>query len=108
MIKVKKLTKEEKQVLTLLDDAKVDDFEKWAQLFIKIPITRIKKAVQKFKKLDLINTMALRDKNDLWYFHTGKVTEDMIDENTKYKRDYGCEKPLLGSLETLEKKIQQR
>lgn len=100
-----KLTKNEKQVLTLLDDTKVDGFEEWAQKYINLPKDRMKKIVEKLKNLELIEIISLADEKDLWYFHTGKVNKEMIDDDLRYKRNYGSDKPILTSSEKLEKKI---
>ena len=43
------LTQEEKQVLTLLNSARVDGIEEWVQKFINLPKDRIHKIVEKFK-----------------------------------------------------------
>jgi len=101
-----KLTQKEKQVLTLLDDAKVEDFEEWVQKFIDLSKSEIQKIVNKFKDLELIEIISLSNEKDLWYFHDRrKVKPDMLDDDLRYKRDYGSDRPILTSSEKLEKKV---
>ena len=91
-----KLTQKEKQVLTLLDDAKVEGFEEWVQKFIDLPKDEIQKIVNKFKDLELIEIISLSDKKDLWYFHDRrKIKPDMLDDDLRYKIDYGSDKSFL-------------
>lgn len=103
-----KLTLEEKQVLTLLDDSKVNGFEKFAQKYLKLPRDKIKKIVEKLKNLELVEIISLVDGADLWYFHMGEVNKEMLDEDLRYKRAYGSDKPILISSEKLEKKVKQK
>jgi len=100
-----KLTQKEKQVLTLLDDAKVEGFEEFVQKFIDLSKAEIQKMVNKFKDLELIEIISLSNDKDLWYFHTGKVNKGMLDDDLRYKRDYGSDSPILTSSKKLEKKV---
>ncbi|MFH1211766.1 MAG: hypothetical protein V1659_02435 [Candidatus Woesearchaeota archaeon] len=99
-----KLTQDEKCVLTLLDDAEVDGFEGLAQRYIQLPKKKIAEIVEKLKNLELVEIIFLADEKDLWYFHTGKVNEEMLDDDLRYKKNYGSDKPVLTSSEKLEKK----
>ena len=91
-----KLTQKEKQILTLLDDAKVEGFEERAQKFIDLPKDKIQKIVNKFKDLKLIEIISLSNKKDLWYFHDRrKIKPDILDDDLRYKLDYGSDKLFL-------------
>ena len=101
-----KLNQKEKQVLTLLDDVKVEGFEEFVQKFINLSKSEIQKIVNKFKELQLIQIITLSDEKDLWYFiDRRKVKQDMLDDDLRYRRDYGSDRPILTSSEKLEKKV---
>ena len=99
------LTKEEKQILTLLNDTPVKDFLDYAQGYINLKRGNIKRIVDKFLNWRFIEILKLKNKNDLWYFHTDKVKEDMIDTSLDYRLKFGSNPPILNAHEKLEKKI---
>ena len=91
-----KLIKEEKQILTLLDCAGVDGIEEWVQKFINLPKAKIGKIVKKFKELGLIEVKYLPNDKNLHYFHDKvRIKPDMLDDDLRFKRDYGSESKLL-------------
>lgn len=89
------LTQEEKQVLTLVGCARVDGIEEWVQKFVDLPKDKIQKHVSKFKQLGLIKKVFMPNEKNLWYFHTTKINPDMLDDDLRFKRDYGSDSKLL-------------
>ncbi len=59
------LTKDEKKVLSLLNDEPAEGFENFAQAYINISKQKIKKIIEKLKKLGLVEIISLKNKDDL-------------------------------------------
>ncbi|MBL7147358.1 MAG: hypothetical protein ISS82_00855 [Nanoarchaeota archaeon] len=93
-----KLSKKEKQVLTILDEFKVGDSLK----FINISKTEKNKVINKLMKLKLIRITKINNKS--WYFHTDKVKEDMIDKDLNHLIKYGS-RPIKTTKKKLEKRL---
>jgi hypothetical protein len=74
------LTIDEKRILTLMDDMRVSDFEDIACKRLKLSKEKVSTIVDKLKKARLVEVMALSDEADLWFFHTAKVTPEMLDK----------------------------
>lgn len=90
------LTQEEKQVLTLVDSARVDGIEEWGLKFIDLPKDKIQKIIRKFKELELIETIFMPNDKHLYYFHDRKkINPDMLDDDLRFKRDCGSDGSLL-------------
>ena len=90
------LTQEEKQVLTLVDSARVDGIEEWVRKFIDLPKDKIQKIVKKLKELGLIEIIFMPNNKHLHYFHDSrKINPDMLDDDLRFKRDYGSDGSLL-------------
>jgi hypothetical protein len=68
----------EKQVLTLMDDAHLTDFVHFAGRYVDATPEKIREIIQKLTKDGLVEI--LEDHDEPHYFHTKKVTRDMIDE----------------------------
>ena len=88
-----KLTQEEKQVLTLLNEVRVDGFEEWAQKFINLPKEKLQKIIKKLKALELVDIISLHDGEVLLYVH-GKINPDMLDDDLRLKVDFGSDSKL--------------
>ena len=89
-----KLSKKEKSILTLLDEATVDidELAKWIVSYVHASREEIEKAVNKFRKAGFIKVLEAEDK--LLYFHTGKVTPAMMDRKLDDKLKNGFEESL--------------
>jgi len=100
-----KLTKKEKAILTLLDEAIVDmdELVKWIVIYVRASREEIEKAVNKFRKAGFIKVLEAEDK--LLYFHTGKVTAAMMDRELDYKLKYGLSPHITTASESLEAKV---
>ncbi len=99
-----KLNKKEKQVLTILDSAKVNGVEELVQKFVWLPKDRIQKIVEKLEKLGLIDIIILPNDNQSYYFHdTRKIKPDMLDDDIRFKRDYGSDSHLLNDSRNLKR-----
>jgi hypothetical protein len=70
---------EDKQVLTLLNEAHVKDFVHYATRYVDLSPDRIRAIVDRFLKEGYVEI--LEDNDELHYFHTRKVTPDMLDEH---------------------------
>jgi hypothetical protein len=103
------LTQNEKKILTLLDETQVKGFEEFAQKFISLSKNKIQEIVNKFKDLKLIDIISLSEKKNLFYFHNRlKVKPDMLDDDLRYKIDYGSDSPILVSSEKIKKNIKSK
>jgi len=100
-----KLSKKEKQVLTLINDIKVESFIEFTQRYIDLSSSEIKKIVKKLLKLELIEIISLTDEKDLWYFHTKQFEKKELDEELYYNVNFGSKKPVLKASQKLEKKL---
>jgi hypothetical protein len=85
------MTKEEKQILTLLDDSPVDNYVEFIKRIVDFPESIIKDLAGRFLKEGLIKKIRIPqgDEEREWFFFTEKVTKDMIDDDVRYKRDMG-------------------
>lgn len=85
------LTKQEKQILSALDDIPTDDVFRIVNKFTKLPEPIIKDTVKKFLKEGFIEIISIpqADKERDWYFHTSKVMDDMLDDDIRYKMHWG-------------------
>ena len=97
------MTKEEKQILTLLDDSPVDNYVEFIKRIIDYPESIIKDLAGRFLKEGLIKKIKIPqgDEEREWFFFTEKVTKDMIDDDIRYKRDMGVylQKEIIYSIE---------
>lgn len=81
------LTSEDRQVLTVLDDAPVEDYVHFVGRHVELSSENIRKSVEKLKREGLVEV--LEDNDILRFFHTKKVTKDMIDEALDHALRYG-------------------
>jgi len=88
---MEKLTKKEKDILTLMDDSLVNGFIEFTKKFMEYPEKDIKKIVSKLISKNYIKIVTTPNENNKieWYFHTEKVKPNMINDNLRYKKDYG-------------------
>tara|TARA_Y100000310_G_scaffold239123_1_gene242681 strand:- start:10746 stop:11579 length:834 start_codon:yes stop_codon:yes gene_type:complete len=97
------MTKKEKQILTLLDDSRVNNYIEFIKKITDYPEPIIKDLAERFLKEGLIKKIKIPngDEEVEWFFFTEKVTEDMIDDDVRYKRDMGIylQKEIIYSIE---------
>ncbi|MBT4539482.1 hypothetical protein HOI26_04910 [Candidatus Woesearchaeota archaeon] len=73
----------EKQILTISDNSKVEDFLEKSSEILKINKTKIKKVIKQLLKEGFISVIKLE--NQRIYSHTSKVKKEMLDENLHHK-----------------------
>ena len=85
------LTKEEKQVLSVLNDIFVDESVNLIKKIVNLPKPIIEDMIKKFTKEGLIEIVKIPqgDADKDWYVYTSKVNEDMLDDDIRYKRHWG-------------------
>ena len=89
-----------------MDSARVDGIEEWVKKFINLPKNKIQKIVKKLKELELIEIICLPNDKQLYYFHDRrKVNPDMLDDDLRFKRDFGSDSPLLNFSDKIDKKV---
>jgi hypothetical protein len=81
------LSQTEKQVLTLMDDAHLTDFVHFAGRYIDATPEKIREIVDKLTKDGLVEV--LEDHDEPHYFHTKKVTREMLDEAIDHLLKFG-------------------
>lgn len=88
---MKNLLKKEKDILTLMDSSLVNGFIEFAQKFIEYDKKEIEKIISKLLKEKYVKiVITLNEDNKIeWYFHTKKVKPNMINDDIRYKKDYG-------------------
>ena len=100
-----KQSKNEKQVLTIVNDTDVKRFMNLAQKYIDLSKKEIEKIIKKLLKLKIIYILPLRNEKDLWYFHTKHIPKEELDEEL-YCRVYWHGAPVkTKAKEKLEKKL---
>jgi hypothetical protein len=84
------LTKEEKEILTLMDGVLVNNFIKLTKKFVKYPIKQINSAASHLLKEGFVEIISLPSKKgDInLYYHTKKVKPDMLNSYMGYKKDF--------------------
>lgn len=84
------LSKREKEILTLMDDVPADSYVEYVQRFTDYLRVNIVKIVEEFVKEGLLERITIPEGDDerSWYFHTKKVTRDMLDTEMLYRRDF--------------------
>ena len=83
------LTKEENQVLTLLDDVPVKFFEDYAQKFVNLTKEKIKIIISKFMALEMIEVTEIPEKGPYYFQRRDKITSEMLDDDLRFKIDSG-------------------
>ena len=85
------MTKEEKEVLTLLYDSPTNDYVEYVKRYVDYPKSLIEDLVTGFLREKLIQKVKIPqgDKDTEWFYYTNKVTRDMLDDDMRYKRDRG-------------------
>jgi hypothetical protein len=81
------LTLEERKVLTVLDDTPVTDFVHFVGRYVDLSSEKIRQIATRLEKEGLLEI--LEDHDILHYFHTKKVTRDMIDHALHELVKYG-------------------
>jgi len=85
------LSKQEKQILSALDDIPADDVFRIVNKFTKLSEPIINDTTEKFLKEGFIEKISIpqADTERDWYFHTSKVMDNMLDDNIRYKMHWG-------------------
>lgn len=83
------LTQTEKEILTLLDDTLAETATKDIRKVVDYPEKVISDLIIKFEQEEYIRRIPLPhgDEQRDWFFHTTKVTRDMLDDDVRYKRE---------------------
>ena len=91
-----KLTKEEKQALSILDGVIIKDAESHIKKFIDFPADEIKKVINKLISLKLIDMIRLPNDGQQRYFHnTRNIGADDLNDDLRFRKDYCPNSPLL-------------
>jgi len=79
-----------------LDSTKADGIDVLVQKFVELPKDKIQKIVKKLEKFGLITIIILPNDNQSYYFHdTRKIKPDMLDDDIRFKKNYGSESHIL-------------
>lgn len=81
-----KLSKEDKEILTLMDGVLANNFLKFAKKFVKYPAKEISSAASRLLKEGLVEIVPIEDRN--FYYHTKKVKPEMLNDYIRYKKDF--------------------
>jgi hypothetical protein len=85
------LTKKEKDVLSLMDEITLDGFVGFVKKVLNYPNKDIKIIANKLVKFGFVKIIDISQtgKSKKWYFHTKKVSNDMINDNLRYIKEMG-------------------
>ncbi|NJL44541.1 MAG: hypothetical protein HC945_04505 [Nitrosarchaeum sp.] len=77
------LTQDERDVLTLLNDCCKKTAVHDLQRHIELSAARIHDIIAALEKQRYIEVLELSGKGDDWYFHTSKVTPDLLNDELR-------------------------
>ncbi|MFH1916202.1 MAG: helix-turn-helix domain-containing protein [Nanoarchaeota archaeon] len=71
----------ERQILAIINDASVKDFVHFADRYVHLSAEQVHKILERLQKDGLVEILEVADHDDQRYFHTKKVTKELLDES---------------------------